>query len=151
MSTPEAKASLQVRLRANKQGCRLYKNNSGVAYDDSGRPVFFGLGNEGKKSDGKKRNGPPKKNEDIRTPDWVGWHKLKITADMVGKEVAVITVIDAKRVGFKLKESYSVGTREHGQNKFFNIVIEAGGIAGFAATPEHVDTIINDFYLRVTA
>lgn len=139
MATPESKASLNVRLEANKQGCRLLKNNTGVAYDSTNRPVFFGLGNEGKK-----------KQDSDRTPDWVGWHNVTITQEMVGKTVPVFLAIDAKKLGFKHKTTYAKNTREYGQNKFFQKVINANGVAGFAATAEHVRDIISDFYKRVT-
>ncbi len=139
MSTPEAKASLRVCLRANKRGCRLLRNNTGVAYDQSNRPVFFGLGNVGKKKKG-----------DDRTPDWVGWHNTLVTQDMVGKMLPVFTAIDAKREGFKHKEKYPINSTENGQNNFFNKVIRANGLAGFASCDEHVDKIISEFYERVT-
>ena len=138
MSTPEQKASLLVRLRANQRGCRLMKNNTGVAYDQFNRPVFFGLDNEGKK-------GP----DDIRTPDWVGWHNVLITPEMVGKSIPVFTAIDAKKLGFKRKDSYSKGTREFGQNKFFQQVKKVNGVAGFASCSADVDEIIDDFYKRI--
>lgn len=112
-----------------------------MAYDDSNRPVFFGLGNDGKKKKGDKNV--------IRTPDWVGWHNVTITKEMLGKTVPVFMAIDAKRLGFKHKESYHVNTREYGQNNFFNRVINANGLAGFASNAEHVKTIISDFYKRV--
>lgn len=137
--TPEEQAKVTVLLRANMLGCRLFRNNTGVAYDDTGRPVFFGLGNEGKK-------GP----EDIRTPDDVGWHLLTITPEMVGKRVAVFTAIDSKKVGFKRKEVYRVGTQEYGQNKFFQLVQSANGIAGFASCAADIDELVNDFYTRIT-
>lgn len=137
--TPEAKAKEQVLLRANQWGCRLYKNNSGVAYTANDRPVFFGLGNEGKKSDG-----------DIRTPDDVGWTRVTITPEMVGKQVAVFTAIDSKKAGFTVKSVYNPKTREYGQNKFFEIVKKAGGIAGFASCASQVDDILNEFNARVT-
>lgn len=139
MSTPEAKASLQVRLAANLQGCRLFKNNTGVAYDKFDRPVFFGLGNEGKKN-----------KESDRTPDWVGWHNVVITSEMVGKTLPVFLAIDAKKTGFKHKKNYAKSTREYGQDKFFQKVIKSNGVAGFAANTEHVKEIISDFYRRVT-
>lgn len=137
--TPEAKAKEKVLLRANQWGCRMFKNNSGVAYTQNDRPVFFGLGNEGKKSDG-----------DIRTPDDVGWTKVTITPEMVGKQVAVFTAIDSKKLGFTVKSNYNPKSREYGQNKFFEIVKNAGGIAGFASCPEQVDDILNEFNVRVT-
>lgn len=136
--TPEGKASLNVRLAANALGCRLYKNNSGVAYDASNRPVFFGLGNEGKKD-----------NESIRTPDWVGWMTVTITPDMVGKKIPVFAAIDAKKLGFRRKTSYPVGTREYGQHKFFELVTGVNGVAGFATNAGDVKQLIAEFYERI--
>jgi hypothetical protein len=140
MATPEGKASQNVKLRANELGCRLYKNNTGVAYNSENRPVFFGLGNEGKKGD-----------DDIRTPDWIGWRNTIITQEMVGKSLPIFVAIDAKKVGFKQKIQYPVSSREHGQQKFFNIVDRFNGINGFAATAEDVDRIINNFIFKATS
>lgn len=137
--TPEAKAKESVLLRANQWRSRLFKNNSGVAFTEGGRPVFFGLGNEGKKGD-----------NDIRTPDDVGWTEVTITPEMVGNTVAVFTCIDSKKLGFTVKDHYTKGTREYGQNKFFQQVIKSNGIAGFACNAEQVDDIFNDFNKRVT-
>lgn len=137
--TPESLASDNVLLAANANGCRLYRNNSGVAYDEkSNRPIFFGLGNDGVKND-----------ESIRTHDWIGWHQVTITPDMVGKKLAVFTAIDAKKLGFTRKTCYPIGTREYGQDKFARRVIAAGGIAGFATNAEDVTTLITEFYQRV--
>ncbi len=137
--TPEAKAKDNVLLRAGQWCAKLFKNNSGVAFTDGGRAVFFGLGNEGKKTA-----------EDIRTPDDVGWTPVTITPEMVGKKVAVFTCIDSKKLGFVVKDNYTKGTREYGQQKFFTQVINAGGIAGFACDAQQVDDIFNDFNKRVT-
>lgn len=138
-TTPEAKAKQSVLLRAAQWGSRLFRNNSGVAYTESGRPVFFGLGNEGVKDD-----------DSFRTPDDVGWTIVTVTPEMVGKKIPVFTCIDSKKVGFVVKSVYSKGTREHGQQKFFDLVTSANGIAGFASTPEQVDAIYNEFIQRVT-
>lgn len=136
--TPEGKASLNVRLAANALGCRLYKNNSGVAYDASNRPVFFGLGNEGKKD-----------SESIRTPDWVGWMTVTITPEMVGKKIPVFAAIDAKKLGFRRKASYTIGTREYGQHKFFELVTGVNGVAGFATNAADVKQLVAEFYERI--
>ena len=138
--TPEGKASLLVKVQLNRNNCRVFRNNSGTAYDQNNRPVFFGLGNEGKKD-----------KDSIRTPDHVGWHEVVVTPEMVGHKLAVFVGIDAKRLGFVRKVIYPVGTREYGQQKFFNMVSEAGGIAGFASCPEEVNEIINNFYKRFTS
>lgn len=140
MATPEGKASQNVKLRASEWGCRLYKNNTGVAYDQGGRPVFFGLGNEGKKDD-----------DAIRTPDHVGWLDVTITPEMVGKKIPVFMALDAKKLGFKEKITYPKHTREYGQNKFFDIVKRFNGIAGFASCAEDVDRIINEWIKKVTS
>lgn len=145
MPTPEQIASQNVKLRASQYKCRLLKNNSGVAYTKDSRPVFFGLGNEGNKDDDGKFA-----HQHIRTPDWVGYTEITVTPEMVGKKIAVFTAVDAKKIGFVKKISYPKGTREHGQQKFFDQVIEANGIAGFASCPEHVDEIMQDFNNRVT-
>lgn len=139
MTTPEGKARQNVRLRAAEWGARLYKNNSGVAYDQGGRPVFFGLGNEGKKGD-----------EDIRTPDDVGFTVVTVTPEMVGKKIAVFTAIDSKKLGFIVKSNYTKRTREYGQKKFFDIVNNFNGIAGFASCAADVDAIYNNFIQKVT-
>ena len=135
--TPEGKASILVKLQLNRNNCRVFRNNSGVAYDQSNRPVFFGLGNDGKKD-----------KESIRTPDHVGWHVVTVTLDMVGKKLAVFTAVDAKKAGFTRKTTYPVGTREYGQKKFFDLVIESGGVAGFASCEQDVNDLITDFYMR---
>ena len=90
--TPEGKASLLVKVQLNRNNCRVFRNNSGTAYDQNNRPVFFGLGNEGKKD-----------KESIRTPDHVGWHEVVVTPEMVGHKLAVFVGIDAKRFGFVRK------------------------------------------------
>lgn len=137
--TPETIAKRVVLLRVGQYRSRMFKNNTGVAYTENGRPVFFGLGNDGKKDD-----------DSIRTPDDVGWTTITITPEMVGKEVAVFTAIDSKKLGFVVKSDYTKGTREYGQNKFFNLVLKSGGIAGFASCAADVDAIFNEFNRRVT-
>lgn len=137
--TPEAKAKRGVLLRAAEWGSRLFRNNTGVAYTEYGRPVFFGLGNEGVKD-----------NESFRTPDDVGFTTVTITPEMVGKQIAVFTAIDSKKLGFIIKSNYPVGSREYGQQKFFDLVLKHGGIAGFASCPADIDAIFNEFNQRVT-
>jgi hypothetical protein len=42
----ESSLQNQVRLFESRRGTRLFRNNSGVAYDKNGRPVRFGLAND---------------------------------------------------------------------------------------------------------
>lgn len=137
--TPETTAKRVVLLRAGEYRSRLFKNNTGVAYTEYGRPVFFGLGNDGTKDD-----------ESFRTPDDIGWTPVLITPEMVGKTVAVFTAIESKKLGFIVKPDYNKKTREYGQNKFMNLVNLNNGIAGFASCAADVDRIMQEFNQRVT-
>lgn len=139
MATPEAKSSHVVRERASAWGIRLFRNNSGVLMNEVGIPVRFGLGNESKKV-----------NQELKTGDFIGYTPVLITQEMVGKTVAVFTNIEAKAKGFKHRETYSPKTREYGQNNFNQMVIKAGGIAGFACNAADFDQIINSFIIQVT-
>lgn len=138
MGKRENTATENVKLRASMYGANLLRNNTGVAYTKDGRPVFFGLGNEGKKGD-----------SDIRTPDLVGWTEVTITPEMVGKKVAVFTAPEVKQLGFIKKLSYNVNTREYGQNIFRQQVINAGGIADFVTCAADVDAMYQDFNQRM--
>ena len=49
----ESSLQNQVRLHESRRGTRLFRNNSGVAYDRTGRPVRFGLANDSAQSNRK--------------------------------------------------------------------------------------------------
>lgn len=140
MATPEGRASQVVALRASAWGSRLFRNNSGVLPDpNTGRPVRFGLGNESARI-----------NKEMKSSDYIGWTSVVITPEMVGKTVAVVTALEAKAVGFKPKHEYRDGSREKAQNKFMQLIISAGGIAGFCWDEQSVDQIIRNFYEKVS-
>lgn len=139
MATKEARSSHAVRERASAWGVRLFRNNSGVLMNDVGIPVRFGLGNESSKT-----------NKDLKTGDYIGWTPVTITPEMVGKTLPVFTNMEVKASGFKTRETYNKNSREHGQNNFNQIVVRAGGIAGFTSGAADVDLLINEFIARVT-
>lgn len=138
MATKESKASQLVHLRASAWGAKLFRNNSGVLPNPDGVPIRFGLGNTSKKINAK-----------LKSPDLLGWRTVTITPEMVGKQVAVVMGVEAKSKDFKHRESYSEKSREYAQNAFLQLIIKAGGIAGFAATEVDVDRILNEFYARM--
>lgn len=59
----DRESSLQnaVRLAESRRGTRLFRNNSGVAYDRTGRPVRFGLANDS-----------AQKNRTVKSSDLIG-------------------------------------------------------------------------------
>lgn len=142
MATPEGKATKVVVDRTIDWKCRTFRNNSGGFYDKTGRFVSFGLGagNEAGCKDFMKT---------YKTGDRVGWTPVTITPEMVGKTIAVFTNIEIKAFGFNEKLHYNKNTREYGQNNFNNLVINQGGIAGFASCAVDVDRMIQNFYTRV--
>jgi hypothetical protein len=87
-------------LGASEAGHRLFRNNSGIAFHKDGSAVRYGVGLGGS--------------------DTIGWTRLVVTPEMVGKTVAVFTAIEAKTG--KQKPSKD-------QETFLKVVHEAGGIA----------------------
>ena len=147
MSTPESRASDKVRLAASSLGARIFRNNTGVLYDKNGTPVFFGLGNEPKKIEGKRLN------QHFKFGDFIGATPVTITPNMVGQTIAVFTNIEVKPEGKLLPTLSKAGrnpkSREGLQLKAINMVKDWGGIAGFATCQFDVQNIINEFYARI--
>ncbi len=139
MATPESRASQEVKLRASEWGCKLFRNNSGMLFNQDGVPVRYGLGNISKKFNAK-----------IKSSDEIGWTPVTITPEMVGKTIAVFTAFENKTPGFNIRESYREGSREAAQLKFINIVKQANGIAGFTRSAHDVDQVLEEFVRWLT-
>ena len=144
MGQAETKASKLCRLHAGRHKCRLFRNNSGMFFNEHGQPVYFGLGNENRKIDGKKISDIRKSSDDI------GYTSVKITPEMVGHTLAVFTSIEYKKAGFKIRAAYPEKSREAKQLVWINMAIKAGGIGGFAFDKESLDNIFDEFYARFT-
>lgn len=109
-SGSEADVQARVRLSASKAGIRLWRNNSGVAQDEMGRVVRFGLCNDSARM-----------NETIKSSDLIG---IGPTGQFIAREV--------KAPGWKF-----TGTkREQAQLKFINLVNAMGGDAKFISGVE---------------
>ena len=123
--------------------CTLFRLNSGKAWlsgagpaqrlqDGSvlvpaARPIALGLA---------LTNGDPV----VGQSDLLGWHSVVVTQEMVGTKVAVVTGIETKRT--------KGGHKREGQINFANQLEIAGGISGFASSPEEAKQIINDWRLK---
>lgn len=117
-----------VRLAAAQNNVDLWRNNVGAVHTDDGRFIRFGLCNESKKQ-----------NELIKSSDLVGITPVLITPDMVGQVVGVFTAVETKKSNwnFSLSDKRAVA-----QKAFHDIVLRAGGYAGFAKTVEDFKRII---------
>jgi len=114
----ESTVQQEIQIQAMNSGCHLMRNNSGACMDDTGRLVRYGLGNVSKQH-----------NERIASSDLIGFTKITITPDMVGKTLAVFTAVEVKKEEWNPK-TYS--KRETAQFNFINWIRNNGGFAGFA-------------------
>lgn len=124
----ETGVASQVRLDAANRGVHLWRNNTGVLLNQDGRPVRYGLANDSSRL-----------NKRIKSSDLIGITPIMITPDMVGQVVGVFTAIETKEQNWHYRPSddHSVA-----QKKFHDIVISAGGYAGFATCVEEFRRII---------
>jgi len=106
----EADVQARVRLAASKRGIRLWRNNSGVAQDEKGRVVRFGLCNDSARM-----------NETIKSSDLIG---IGPGGKFIAREV--------KAPGWK----YTGTKREQAQLKFITLVNSMGGDAKFVSGVE---------------
>lgn len=101
----EAAVQAEVRLECARRGVLLWRNNTGVLPDETGRPVRFGLNNDN-----------PALNKICKSSDLVG-------IGPGGKFWA----LEIKHAGWK----YSGNPREKAQKAFIDLVLARGGVAAF--------------------
>lgn len=114
----ESEIQQKIQIDAVQWGAQLLRNNSGALKDQTGRLVRYGLGNTSKQH-----------NDQIKSSDLIGFTKVLITADMVGKTVAVFTAVEVKGSDWKPSP---VDKREIAQRTFLQWILANGGLAGFA-------------------
>ncbi len=96
---------------AGFQNCRLYRNDNGAYQAKNGSWISYGLGRG--------------------TSDLIGWRRVRITEEMVGKEIAQFVAIECKMPGNEKKASQE-------QKNFVDLVNNEGGIACIASSPDKV-------------
>lgn len=106
----------QVRLEAPKGRTLLWRNNVGVAFDDKGVPIRYGLANDSKKLNAK-----------VKSSDLIGVYPLRIAPYHVGKTVGVFIAAECKRANWRFTNT----PHDVAQRRYHHIVKAQGGIAGF--------------------
>lgn len=119
--TDRSEGYAQSRLRLNAAGhpdWTLWRNNVGVLVDKTGRPVRYGLANESKEQ-----------NTRLKSGDLIGWRRVLITPDMVGKIIAQFASGEAKHEGWtpSLNDPH-----ETAQRNWADLVNRDGGYAFFS-------------------
>lgn len=116
----------QIRLALSKTGSRMFRNNVGTGW--TGR-VVRNIGSvtiyEPRPLDAGLCKG---------SSDLIGWTPVTVTADMVGKRLAVFTAIEVKTTKGKTSPE---------QTNFIDRVKIDGGIAGVARSAEDATQITN--------
>ena len=114
----EAWVSRAVRLEAANLGITLMRNNVGVAFNESGQPVRFGLANDSAAM-----------NKVLKSHDLIGFRPVKIEPQHVGMVIAQFVSRETKRPGWR----YTGTAREQAQLKFLELVTAAGGDSAFSS------------------
>lgn len=115
MSSEQAVQQL-IRLAASDNGVHLWRNNSGMLYNQDGVPVRYGLGNDSAKI-----------NKRLKSSDLIGITPIVVTPEMVGATVGIFTAIEVKRSSWKWRATQE----EIAQNNYIELVIRNGGIGAF--------------------
>lgn len=107
-----------------------WRNNVGVAVDDTGRHIRYGLANSSAQM-----------NAVIKSSDVIGI--VPVTAWLHSAQawvkLGVFTALETKRPGWQFKPS---DERAVAQKRYIDIVREAGGYAGFVTDPAQINGII---------
>lgn len=105
-------------ITAAKRGCALWRNNSGVLKDETGRSVRFGLGNTSSRI-----------NEVWKSADLIGILPMLIEPKHVGYVVGRFWAVECKHPGWRLTDG---DKRGQAQLRFLQNVNALGGQGQFA-------------------
>jgi hypothetical protein len=119
MGIKETRESVTAQLEASKAGHRLWRNNRGVFYTESGNKTRAGLEAGG-------------------SSDLIGFTVVTVTPDMVGRDIAVLTVAEMKRPEWKKPSSKT----EKQQEMFIDFVNKSGGIGFFCNNGKNIVELI---------
>ena len=128
MTMSERAVSQRVELRAGELGRVIWRNNVGACYDETGRLIRYGLGNESAEL-----------NREYKSADWIGINPVFITPHHVGTVIGQFMGIETKAEGWHLTPG---DERGQAQARWAALVRRLGGVAGFASSASDVDRII---------
>lgn len=126
----ESAIASHILLNAAQSNVLLWRNNSGMLYNEKGVPIRFGLGSFTPQME-------------CKSSDYVGIQPVFITPDMVGTIVGVFVAIETKPSDWKFNSN---DKHSLAQKKFIDMVIKAGGRAGFAASIKDFNRILHREY-----
>jgi len=122
--TSEAELQQQVRLEAARRGTPLWRNNNGACFDETGRLIRYGLGNDSAKL-----------SKVWKSSDLIGIYPVMITPAHVGMTLGVFYAAEVKHPGWHLTPG---DKRAQAQSAFGQTVIEHGGIFRFLTSTQEM-------------
>lgn len=108
-----------------------WRNNAGACYDDTGRLIRFGLGNDSNRLW-----------KTYKSTDQIACVPMVIQPHHVGRVVGVFCALEDKARGWHLTPG---DKRGQAQLNFMQHVQRCGGIVGFVTEPEQVRQYIQDY------
>ena len=111
----ESSIAAMIRLAVSALGSRVFRNNVGQYTDQAGHVIRYGVCNPG-------------------GADLIGWVRLVITPDMVGKTVAQFLALEVKTMSGRVKPA---------QQHFIDVVNAAGGRAAVVRSVEEAESILS--------
>lgn len=133
-SLSEAAVQSRVRLHAPENNQFLGRNNSG-AYSQKNPPTAgtrWGWCNESDPF-----------NKVFKTPDLIGYTRVTVTPEMIGKTVAVFTGFEIKDPNWKLTKG---DKRAQAQKSCITKIMADGGIASFITNHSQVALVVRQYY-----
>lgn len=129
--TSETAVQQHIRLDASNMGVDLWRNNSGALPDETGRMIRYGLANDSSVL-----------NKEIKSSDLIGIKPTLIMPHHVGHILGIFTAVETKRSDWTLKPD---DERAAAQQRFIDIVLKNGGLAGFARSVDEFRAIVRRF------
>lgn len=114
----EARVQSLIRLEAPHFDVRLWRNNVGVLKNQDGVPVRYGLGNDSRAL-----------NQQLKSGDLIGWRRIVITAEMVGRVIAQFVSRECKPADWIPNPN---DPHEEAQRTWAALITADGGDARFA-------------------
>lgn len=119
-----------IRLESHKRRQPLLRNNNGAAFDENGRMIRYGLGNDSKKL-----------NETFKSSDLIGITPVTIMPHHVGMTFGLFTAREVKPLGWTFEKTTGDDrARAVAQRNFGEWVVSFGGLFSFATKPEDIWT-----------
>lgn len=125
----ESAVSQHVQHALSQAGGYAMRNNVGVAFDQTGRPVRYGLMNESRAV-----------NSEYKSSDLIDCLPVLIKPHHVGRTFGLFVALETKESSWKLRPS---DAHAQAQLRFINLIRKNGGMSDFITDARQVEGLLN--------